>query len=230
MRIGRLDERLFRPGTAAAHPDVRGAGRAARRVLGLVRVAPLGVDAADEARLVPGACHDGVAVAADGDREAECVVALGAGALQVRILPPGRPRPAEDVDRAGPVPAVPLIHVDAASGSVLVVAGRHQGVAVVTQAHVVAEQVGRFGVRALDIRLLRPGVPRPREHVDGAGGLGRVVRLVPVDAGGRAVFGGRADGHRVAVAAQREREAELVAVGEQIVLHWRGRPVFDALM
>ena len=73
-------------------------------------------------------------------------------------------------------------------------------------------------MRALDIGLLRPRAARPREHVHRARRLRRVVALVAVDLLRRAVLGGGADRQRVAVAAQRDREAELVAVAKVVAL------------
>ena len=80
----------------------------------------------------------------------------------------------------------------------------------------------------LDVGLLRPGVARAREHVDRAGGCRGVVRLVPVDARDAALSSrDRANRQRASVVAERERDAELIAVTELSVVP--ASPVFEAL-
>ena len=76
----------------------------------------------------------------------------------------------------------------------------------------------------LDVGLLRPGRARAREDVDRARRLRRVVGLVAVDAGRVLSSVDRADGERIAVAAQRDREAELIAIAEAV-----GRPGFTGV-
>ena len=80
----------------------------------------------------------------------------------------------------------------------------------------VAEQHVRARHRRLDVRLLRPGRAGSGEDVLGAGLIRRVVGLVAVDAGGVAVFADRAHRQRVAVRAQRDGVAKLIAFGETV--------------
>src|SRR5207247_9388848 len=76
----------------------------------------------------------------------------------------------------------------------------------------IAEEKIRHRVRGFEIGLLRPGASGAGEHVRRARALRRVVLLIAVDTGGGAVFADGADHQPVAVAAQADRVAELVAV------------------
>ena len=68
------------------------------------------------------------------------------------------------------------------------------------------------GVRRLDVGVLRPGVSGAREDVGGARLRNRVVVLITVHAGRGARFPRRGHRQRISVAAEREAEAELIAL------------------
>ncbi len=196
-RVRRLEERLLRPGGPVAHEHVRGPGRI---VHGLVLVAARGVDPGDQAVFVGCARGDRVPVVADGHRVAERVAVFGVVGLDAGLMRPGAAAARE--------------HVERALAAVRVVLGDRERVAVLAEPDRVPEQHVRARHRRLDVRLLRPGAASPREDVGRTGLVRRIVCLVAVDAGRVAVFADGAHRQRVAVVAQRNRVAELVAFSE----------------
>lgn len=96
-------------------------------------------------------------------------------------------RPREHVRRPGPLRGVVgLIAADAGGRAVFPICAHGQAVAVPRHCQADPEVIAHSGVGGLDVRLLGPGLVRPREHIDGPGIRGRVVGLVAAHAGGRA--------------------------------------------
>ncbi len=169
------------------------------------------------AALVVGADRHRVAVGVQRHRIAEQVARdeiHGRVGLHVCLLRPGIAAPREHVDRTrrhGRI--VRLVAVDPAGVAVLARRPHRHRVAVAADGNRIAEGVallGLAGIRCLEVGLLRPGRPAPREDIHRAGLPDRVVRLVAVDAAGAAVLEERADDQRIAVRAERHVGAELI--------------------
>src|SRR5207237_8051348 len=94
------------------------------------------------------------------------------------------------------------------------------------QAERASKLVAGVGIRALDVGVLRPGSAAARVHVHRTRFGSRVVVLFAVDALRRTVFVRGAYSHRIAVAADRDANAEPVVVSrvrrlEERLLHPR---------
>ena len=208
LRVRGLDVGLLGPGAAAvADEDVHRAG------IRCVVVVLVAADAGGGA-VLPARLHgQGIAIVGQRQGEAEEVGRLRVRGLDVGLLGPGAAAVAdEDVHRAGiRCAVVVLVAADAGGGAVLPVRPHGQGIAIAGQRQGEAEQVVRPRVRGLDVGLLGPGAAAVAdEDVHRAGSRCVVVGLVAADAGGVAVLPVRAHGQGIAIAGQRQGEAEQV--------------------
>ena len=203
--IAGLDIGLLFPGARRAGEHVHCAGIAGR-VVGLVAA-----DTRGRAVFIHGPNRQRVAVAAESHRPAEPVAPACIAGLDVGLLCPSARGTGEHVRRAGIAGSVVgLVAANAGGRAVFKQGADCQSVAVGAQGYRPAEFIAGAGIAGLDIGLLFPGARRAREYIHRAGCAGRVVGLVAIDAGGRAVLRIGPDRQRVAIVAQGNRPAEPV--------------------
>ena len=184
LEVGVLDPCRSRPAV-----DVGGSG-VRSSIAELIPIDPLG-----HAALPPGADQDGVA--RDRHRLPEAVVRARIRGLQVGLLGPRGPGPAEHVGGPGAERGVVArVAIDAGRPAVLLGGAHHHRVP--RHRHRESEAVVGIGVGGLEVGLLHPAptlanedVGRPREDQ-------AVVSLVPVDPGGLGALRVGADDDRVA--------------------------------
>jgi hypothetical protein len=121
--------------------------------------------------------REGVAVAAQADGTAECVIQTAdsgytepsvfrIASLDIGLLDRGIAASVEQIHRTGvSCRVIALVSVDPGGGTGFAWRPHRQGIAVAAQADGTAEEVPRIGIAGLDIGLLGPGVAAALEHI-----------------------------------------------------------------